>query len=318
MQQAESLVRILKARALLLQQVRAFFYEREVLEVETPLLSHAIGTDPNLSPILASYQDLGTSQKHTLFLQTSPEFSMKRLLAAGSGPIFQICKAFRQGETSSRHNPEFTMLEWYRPGMSEHQLMDEVATLVFDVLGIKDIQRLSYRALFQRYLDIDPHQISLSDLEETARTRLDIAFESDDRDTWLDLLYSHLIEPALTQPVFIYNYPKSQAALAQITTDDSGQEVARRFELVVNGLELANGYFELRDLQEQKNRFEADLLIRKQQGLPQYPLDMHYLAALEDGLPECAGVALGLDRLLMLVTGSKQINEVMPITIDMA
>lgn len=314
----KSLLQTLQARAALLQQVRAFFVQQNVLEVETPLLGHAIGTDLNLSPIEASYQSDTNAEAQRMFLQTSPEFAMKRLLAEGSGSIFQICKAFRNGEAGSKHNPEFTMLEWYRVGLDEHQLMDEVGELILRILGIKEIQRLSYRELFQHYLGLDPHQATVAELEDKARNTMDIAFSSDDKDTWLDLLYSHVIEPQLKIATFIYDYPKTQAALAQLAQDDKGVEVARRFELVIQGIELANGYFELRDAEEQRRRFEADQASRKQNGLVQNPLDARFLDALTTGMPECAGVALGLDRLLMLQMQVKNIGDVLPFTIDKA
>lgn len=300
----------LQARAELLDQVRTFFRQRGVLEVETPLLCSSAGTDPQLQPIVVEAADRST-EGSPRYLQTSPEFAMKRLLAAGSGPLYQICKAFREGDTGQRHNPEFTMLEWYRPGFDEQQLMDEVAQLVAPLLKLENIPRLSYRQVFCQLLDIDPHQASLEVLKALARTHIELQFDTDDRDVWLDLLFSHLIEPQLQQACFIHDYPASQAALARLAEDEQGTLVAKRFELLVGGMELANGYFELSDAAEQARRFQSDLAKRRELARPDVAVDQHLLAALAHGLPDCAGVALGLDRLLMLQLGLKDIAAVL-------
>lgn len=302
---------LLRARAGLNRTLRVFFDARGILEVETPLLSHAIGTDPNLHPVTASYQAHPHAVVETLYLQTSPEFAMKRLLAAGSGPIYQLCKAVRNGEYGTKHNPEFTMLEWYRPGFSLVQLMDEVEALVGAVLGAQACQRLTYREVFLRHVAVDPHTAPLAELANLAHRHIDLHKVETHRDTLLELLYSHVIEPALQEPVFIFDYPVSQAALARIATDAKGQQVAQRFELVVKGMEIANGYDELVDASEQQRRFGADLALRRARGLPEYPIDERLLAALVQGLPPCAGVALGVDRLLMLLTGASSIAEVL-------
>ncbi|MDT8398671.1 MAG: EF-P lysine aminoacylase EpmA [Pseudomonadales bacterium] len=316
--QATASMEMLQARALLYSRIRHFFACRGVLEVETPLLSHASGSDPNINPIVSHCGNSGMSDIRPMFLQTSPEFAMKRLLAAGSGPVFQICKAFRDGEAGSRHNPEFTLLEWYRPGYDHVQLMDEVEALVTGILDMGSIERLAYRDLFVRYLGIDPHTAPTAELKALADRHINSVLTTEDRDVWLDLLFSHLVEPQLSTACFIYDYPVSQAALARVETDASGTPVARRFELVVEGMELANGYFELTDPAEQQARFADDQLVRQQRGLPQYPLDQHFLAALASGLPSCAGVALGLDRLLMLAEGCKSIQEVLAFPMDRA
>ncbi|MDC0598277.1 EF-P lysine aminoacylase EpmA [Gammaproteobacteria bacterium] len=305
-------LQILKRRAELLAQIRRFFAEQGVLEVETPLLGQATGTDVNLK----TFQVVNNSTPR--FLQTSPEFAMKRLLAQGSGAIFQICKAFRAGESGDRHNFEFTMLEWYRPGLDHFQLMDEVELLVSTVLDVQSIQRISYRELFQQALNLDPHTATVAQLQSLAQQVVNIDMPENDKDMWLDLLYSHVIEPGLQAPVFIYDYPASQAALARVVKDASGLGLAQRFELVMNGMELANGYFELTDPQEQLQRFTKDQELRAQRGLVQNPVDSNLLAALRHGLPSCAGVALGLDRLLMLVTGSSSIKEVISFPDDRA
>lgn len=293
----------------MLKAVREFFQRRGVLEVETPIMSQAIGTDPNLEPITANY--LAGKQEQQFFLQTSPEFAMKRMLAAGSGAIFQICKAFRNDESGARHNPEFTMLEWYRPGFDEHQLMDEVMDLVEQLCPQNNWQRLSYQQLFEQYLEINPHSASSADVAQLAKSKIAIDLQDANKDTWLDLLFSHLIEPQLLTPVFIYDYPGSQAALAKVELNAEGHSIARRFELVIKGMEIANGYFELTDPEEQQRRFFHDQQIRHEQQKSNNPLDENLLAALSEGLPDCSGVALGLDRLLMLATGATSIDEVL-------
>jgi elongation factor P--(R)-beta-lysine ligase len=309
---------VLRARAHLNRTLRAFFEARGVLEVETPLLAHAIGTDPNLQPVTASYQAHPRAQSETLYLQTSPEFAMKRLLASGSGAIYQLCKAVRNGEQGAKHNPEFSMLEWYRPGFTLTQLMDEVEALVSAVLGPLTCARLTYRELFRTHLDLDPHTASFDTLSKLVQQHVDLHRAETHRDTLLELLYNQVIEPKLQEPVFVYDYPASQAALARITTDAQGQQVALRFELVIGGMELANGYDELSDAAEQRKRFAADQSLRRQRGLPEYPVDTHLLAALEQSLPASAGVALGVDRLLMLQTGARNIAEVLAFPHDRA
>lgn len=303
---------MLQARAKLLAQIRDFFSAREVLEVETPVLSAASGTDPVLAPLHTRVSD------KPYFLQTSPEFAMKRLLAAGSGPIYQLARAFRDGEAGSRHNAEFTMLEWYRPGFSLQALMAEVAELVASVLPIASPVLMTYSNVFRQYLGIDPLAANLAELQQLAREHTGINMQSDNRDHWLDLLFSHCIEPHLQAPCFISAYPPSQAALASLGEDELGRTVARRFELVVAGMEIANGYQELVDPVEQRQRFEHDLSVRREVGKPELPVDENLLGAMAHGLPECAGVALGVDRLLMLVTGASSIREVISFPIDRA
>ena len=241
---------------------------------------------------------------------------MKRLLASGCGPIFQICKAFRQGEAGRRHNPEFSLLEWYQPGFDHFSLMSEVAQLVNHVLEARSVEQLSYRDAFKKSLGIDPHLATDFELAQLAKQHTGFNSDnqaSENRDTWLDLLMSHVIEPKLGigKLTFIYHYPASQCALAKLTKNEQGVMVAERFELYVDGMELANGYHELTEADEQQRRFDEDKKIRQIQGLPQLPADLHLLAALEHGLPECAGVALGLDRLLMLKTGANDISQVL-------
>jgi len=302
--------RMLEARAAMYRDIRAFFAERRVLEVETPLLASAIGTDPALDPVPARLS------AGNYFLQTSPEFPMKRLLAAGSGPIWQLCKAFRNGEAGRRHNPEFTMLEWYRPGFGLPELMTELDALLAVLLDFPPALRITYSELFLRYLDVDPLSASLAELKSCAKDALETGFDSDNPDHWLDLLFSHCIEPELQHPTFIHAYPPSQAALATLAQDTQGRTVAQRFELVAGGMELANGYFELTDANAQRQRFEADLARRTAEGLPQYAIDERLLAALAHGMPACAGVAVGVDRLLMLQQGVSDIRDVLAFPVD--
>jgi lysyl-tRNA synthetase class 2 len=308
----------LKHRARMLARIRAFFSERDILEVETPLLSQAATTDSHLASFSTQFTGPGFGAGLPLFLHTSPEFPMKRLLAAGSGSIYQICKVFRDGEAGRLHNPEFTMIEWYRVGWDYHQLMDEVAALAnaagdgrFDATNV---EKLSYREAFVRYGDIDPHSASVAALEDCAR-RHDVSIPPgmprDNADPWRDLLLTHLIEPHLGQGqmTFLYDYPASQAALARVRND--APPVGERFELYIEGVEIANGFHELGDAAEQRRRFTAERAQRQALTLPMVPADEKLLAALEHGLPACAGVALGFDRLAMLTLGAKKLDDVL-------
>lgn len=297
----------LKKQAEIIDKIRTFFAERQVLEVSTPLLSHSTNTDVHI----ASFQIPYKSHPKTLYLQTSPEFHMKRLLAAGSGSIFQICKAFREEEQGKWHNPEFTLLEWYRIDFDQFQLMDEVDLLLQRILHSEKAKRLTYAEVFQNYLNIDPYTITISELERCLEHHDIIGINNVDKDTYLNLLLTHLIEPqlGLDQPLFVYDYPASQAALSKIRKGNP--DVAERFEVYVNGIELANGFHELTDATEQRERMMQDNLIRKKLKLPQISLDENFLAALNHGLPNCAGIALGLDRLFMLALQATRVSEVM-------
>ena len=300
---------MLRARAALLARIRAFFASRDILEVETPLLGGAGITDPSIEPLVV---ERGSSLKRPRYLQTSPEYAMKRLLACHGLPIFQLARAFRDGEAGARHNPEFTLLEWYRPGFDHHALMAEVAEQVCHCIGDRPQHSYSYRQLFLDLLALDPFTATIAELEAVARSHIDTGTITGDRDLWLDLLMSHVVEPKLADRglCFVYDYPASQAALARIAHRD-GVEVGHRFELYVDGMELANGYFELLDADEQRRRFERDNARRREYALPGRLLDERLLAALEHGLPECSGVALGVDRLLMLATGNADIRKVL-------
>ncbi|MFT7287087.1 MAG: lysyl-tRNA synthetase class 2 [Halieaceae bacterium] len=299
----------LAERAALLARIRSYFAERDVLEVQTPVLASYGVSDPSIEPLLASNC---TGREASRFLQSSPEHAMKRLLAAGSGAIYQLGPAFRAGEVGPRHNPEFTLLEWYRPGYSLRALMDEVGALVGQYLQRDDFVALRYGELFLEVLAVDPFNAGTENLEQIARARVDMGDTVLQRDGWLDLLMSHCIEPALADRglCFVYDYPPSQAALARCR-NRGGQRVADRFELYVDGVELANGYRELLDPLELVRRCEADNVQRAAGGLPVRELDPHLLAAMQAGLPDCSGVALGVDRLLMCRLGSAAIAEVL-------
>ena len=306
---------ILAARAALLAGIRKFFSRVGVLEVETPVCSARATTDPALKSLETVFTGPGAPSGNRLYLHTSPEFPMKRLLAAGSGPIYQICKVFRDGESGRLHNPEFTLLEWYRPGYDLDAMMRETAELVNALLPQpRSLDRLSYGEAFRRHLGIDPHVGTGGELQEAA-IRAGIAgadaLELPDRDAWLDLLLTHAVEPHLGQGnlTLLYDYPASQAALARVRSGEP--PVAERFELYADGVELANGFYELADAQEQRRRFEADLERRQREGKEPVPMDENLLAALESGLPDCSGVALGVDRLLMLITGARHIDAVL-------
>ena len=306
-------------RAALYRQIRAFFEARNVLEVETPLLSQSTVSDVYLDPFVTQFA-YGASHPQALYLQTSPEYAMKRLLCAQSGAIYQICKAFRHEGVGRYHNPEFSMLEWYRPGYTHHMLMDEMEQLLTLTLGTNVANRLSYQRAFIEHLALDPLVCTETQLMSALRTyHIDVVSDTRlSRDDCLQLLFSTCIEPVIgqAQPCFVYDFPVSQAALARVSAEDS--RVAHRFEVYFKGVELANGFYELTAEAEQRQRFEQDNLMREQKGLPARPLDERFLAALKDGLPDCAGVALGLDRLLMLKIGATRIEEVINFPVGLA
>ncbi|MEP3588144.1 MAG: EF-P lysine aminoacylase EpmA [Marinobacter sp.] len=307
----------LKSRAQQLAYVRGFFCERDVLEVETPVLGRHGVTDLNLDGISAGVRAGGVQGG---WLQTSPEYPMKRLLAAGAGCIYQVARVFRNGERGRRHNPEFSMLEWYRVGMDDQALMAEVADLVCGWLGCERPVQRDYRQAVFENAGFDPMEISDGDLKRFCEQWLEPEQLTDlSRNDCLDLVMSFAVEPKLgfDRPVFITRYPAAQAALARVS-QDQGHPVAHRFELYINGLELCNGYWELTDPEEQRERFEADNQQRRMAGKPEMALDSAFMAALEAGLPDCSGVALGLDRLLMLKVGARTIEEVLAFPIERA
>jgi lysyl-tRNA synthetase class 2 len=310
----------LHRRAAALRYTREFFHARGVLEVETPAMVNAPVSDVNLGSIRVQMSGRGAP----LFLHTSPEYAMKRLLAAGSGDIYQVCHVYRGDERGRHHNPEFTMLEWYRLGFTLEALMDEVAAFTLGLLGERGsklgAERLSYREAVRRHAGFDPLEAPQGDLQRAAES-LGMAAghaSSASRDELLDLIVGAQVGPALGHGAltFVHRYPASQAALARLDADDP--RVALRFELYLEGVELANGYHELVNLQEQRARFARDQETRRSRGLPVGELDAHLLAALEAGLPDCAGVALGFDRVLMLAAGAANIDEVLAFPVERA
>jgi lysyl-tRNA synthetase class 2 len=309
----------LKKRAEIIAKIRQFFRERDVLEVDTPLMSHYTITDPHVVGIPAIYTALGSDVAQQMYLQTSPEYAMKRLLAAGSGSIYQICKAFRQGEVGRIHNPEFTMIEWYREGFDHHALMDEMDTLLQLILQTAPAERISYADLFQQHLGINPHYADEKMLAVSASQKnISLSSTLPDRDAWLDLLWTHCIEPVVgyERPIFLYDFPASQASLAKVRHEEP--PVASRFEVYFKGIELANGFHELQDAAEQATRFNRDSAFRAQHGLPEKNIDPRFLDALQHGLPDCAGVALGIDRLILLALGCNRVADVVSFAFDSA
>lgn len=307
----------LHARSRLLDAVRGFFREREVLEVETPVLCAAAVTDPNLDSLETHYDGPGAPADGRMYLHTSPEFPMKRLLAAGSGPIWQIARVFRGGERGARHNPEFSMLEWYRPGWDHRALMAEVAELIRHVTGPRPVRFHTYAELFAP-LEINAHRDDTATLDAAARRLAITPPDGLDREALLDLILSHCVAPQLGHDGidFVHDFPVAQAALARIRKGDP--PVAERFECYLNGMEIANGFHELTDADEQRHRFLADTAKRRERGDAMPPLDEHLLAALEAGLPDCSGVALGLDRLFMVALGADHINQVLAFPLERA
>jgi len=306
-------IETLRLRARLLERTRAFFSARGVLEVETAQLSAAAATDLHLESLVA--QRPGGAPLG--WLHTSPEFPMKRLLASGSGDIWQLARVFRGGECGQRHNPEFTLLEWYRVGWDAAALMDEVEAFVRSLAGEGRMPgeglRLSYGEAFMRHAGFDPFTAGPGEiLRSLAVHGVAVAGDlGEDRDACLDLALATIVEPALdpARPTFIYDFPASHAALARIRPGEP--PVAERFELFLGGMEIANGFHELTDAAEQAARFAADLAARRARGLAEPPMDRRLLAAIAHGLPACAGVALGFDRLVMILAGASHIDEVL-------
>ena len=309
-------IKNLLKRAKIISEIRQFFTERGLIEVETPVLSEFGVTDLHLSTFNTEFITPFGEQSKTLWLSTSPEYHMKRLLAAGSGPIFQISKVFRNEEAGNRHNPEFTMLEWSRPHFNMHRLINEVDDLLQQILDCPPAESLSYQFAFQEYVGLDPLSASRQELVEMARKHNFMAEEDEDRDTLLQFLFSEVVESQIgkEKPVAIYHFPSTQAALAQVSSED--QRVAERFEFYYKGLELANGFHELTDAREQRLRFEQDNRQREKHGLPTHSIDERFLAALEAGMPNSSGVALGVDRLIMVALGCEKISEVISFAID--
>lgn len=310
----------LRLRARIIQRLRAWLDRHGALEVETPVLSACATTDVHLQSLATRYTGPGAPGGRTLYLHTSPEFPMKRLLAAGSGAIYQLCKVFRDGEAGRLHNPEFTMLEWYELDCDHHTLMELLAELVGVALAghapLASPEKLSYRDAFLHYAGVDPFADSAANLIAWADQRKILppgaanTMDAGDIDAWRDLVLTHGVEPHLGRGrlTFLYDYPASQAALARVR--QGSPPLAERFELYLEGIELANGFHELADAREQARRFDDDIDRRRAQRLEVVPRDERLLAALDHGLPESAGVALGVDRLVMLAAGERDIGAV--------
>jgi len=305
-------LRALQERAVFYSKIRSFFAERGVLEVETPLLCAQAVTDPYIQAFASEGK----------YLQTSTEYAMKRLLAAGYGAMYQISKVFRLEEAGKLHNPEFSMLEWYRPGFDHHQLMAEIDALIQQLLDVKPARKLSYLTLFSEMLGINPHTVDLQSLKDCAQSHnislTPTAMAGLTVTDWLQILMSQIIEPQLSGPTawIVYDFPVAQAALAKIIAGDT--PVAARFEVYMQGIELANGYYELQSPAEQDKRFTEDNNKRQLQQLKFMQPDQRLLAALETGLPDCAGVAMGIDRLFMIKLQAKSIAEVLSFSFDNA
>ena len=306
----------LRLRARLNAAIRAFFAERGVLEVETPVMSLAGNSEPNIASFAVEFSGRTDGAPRTRWLRTSPEYPLKRLLAAGLGDCYELGRVFRDGEAGGRHNPEFTMLEWYRDGWDHRRLAEETARLVRMALALvgRDaaLEQVAYRELYRARLGLDPF---LAGDHELRNALGDVAIDARGlvRDDWLDLLMTHRLQPAFDPSVMlvVHDWPASQCALARLRTGDDGIAVAERFELYLGPVELANGYHELRDAGEQRARFQRDLAVRGARGAALPPLDERLLSALAHGLPQCAGVALGVDRLLMAMLGTERIADVL-------
>lgn len=307
---------MLRQRSELTMAIHRFFQQRDFIHVETPLLSSDTVVDRHIDPVPVLRSSITGSaiDDQTLWLQTSPEFAMKRLVAAGMQRIYQIGKAFRQSEYGQRHNPEFTMLEWYRTGDRMQQGMDLLSEFAADILNRPPSVQISYGDAFEKFAGVDPFSADEATLDAVCRSKIDIAKDlppNQGIDFWRDLILTHLIEPKLgfDAPCIIYDWPQTQSALAIVR--DQTPPVAERFELYVDGVELANGYHELLDADELLRRNETVNRQRLSDGKCELPTDSRLMTAMRSGMPPCAGVALGLDRLLMVMTGAKRIAEVM-------
>lgn len=303
-------VETLRARAKLIDKIRAFFKIRDVLEVDVPLLSQGVALEPGLNAFSCAVG------KQSYFLQTSPEFAMKRLLAAGSGPIFYLGKACRCDEVGRWHNPEFTMLEWYRPEWMPEALIQEAGELLSHILNTTAPTQMTYQSLFESKYGLNPHIACAVDLIQAAKQHgyFVSALDQNDKAAWLDLLFSHGIEPDLgwQAPAVVTEFPNCQASLAKSMKNSEGEWVAARFEFYIKGVEIANGFHELTDAKMPAERFEHDIAERQKLGLKSdLPIDHRLLAALTSGLPESCGIALGVDRLLMMALKKEHIRDVL-------
>ena len=312
---------VMRHRAGMLARARAWFASEHVLEVQTPVLSTAAASEPQIESIAAQ-----PYRGPPMYLQTSPEYPMKRLLAAGVGDCYQICPVFRDGESGRQHNPEFTMIEWYRIGFGVAELQRDVDRLlratIGDLRALPPARQITYREAIAEACGVDCTTAGPREIEAVLRDRsvAPVSTADQGRDTWLDLLMATVVGPGLGReaPVFVRDYPASQAALARLRDDGNGWPVAERFELYLDGIELANGFHELGDALEQRRRFEQDLQKRRQSGQRLAPLDERFLAALQKGMPDCSGVAFGFDRLVMVALGLPAISAAMAFPVERA
>ncbi|BFM05878.1 EF-P lysine aminoacylase EpmA [Halioxenophilus aromaticivorans] len=293
----------LRTRAQTLHTIRQFFTSRHLLEIDVPVLASHSVTDPSITAIQA------TVNNQTGFLQTSPEYFLKRLIAAGYGSVFYLGKAFRDQEYGRRHQPEFTMLEWYQLGFDDVQLMQQTLALMAELLPGKPQRTVSYQALFEAEFGANPHTIDDAALAQLGQARCAVSFDQADRNTWLDLLFSHCLEPKLQDVVVVCDYPASQGALARLGENPQGHRVAKRFEVFVDGLEIGNGYWELSDADELAQRFAADQELRRERGDFVPAVDPQLMAAQRHGLPDCAGIAMGVDRIIMAKLGASSLAD---------
>lgn len=296
----------IRLRASVNAAIRRFFDERNVLEVETPILGRYTVSEPNIESYKLANSD------ESAFLQTSPEYAMKRLLAAGLGDIYSLSKAFRVDESGRYHNREFTLLEWYRLGFDDRELARELVDLIESLAPGQTAHFESYATLFELATGLHPELASVAELKAVAHSELDINWRDEDRSLWLDVLFTHLVEPYFGERLqVVFDYPACQSALARVVPDRQGFPVARRFELYWKGIELANGYWELTNADEQQRRFTQDNQRRSAMALNSVDADTDLLAALAHGLPDCAGVAIGVDRLIMCLADASSIEDVL-------
>ncbi len=312
---------LLRLRATVLGEIRAFFYAQDVMEVETPVLGEFVGTDPYLDYFTAQY----TATNKRFYMQSSPELAMKRLLAAGSGSIYQIGKAFRNGESGRYHNPEFTILEWYRVGFNLQQLMDDIELLFSQLLPVTSfstpVERVSYLAIFAKYTKLDAlvfDRLAYQSVAVSHGLPEAQGLCTTDHAAWLDFLFSHIVQQQMAgQGVqMVYDYPACLPSLARLKPDNA--LIAERVEVFIGGVEIGNGFFELADEGEQSMRFTKDIKVRHANGSACIAKDQRFLAALQHGLPDCAGVAIGIDRLLMVISQQIHINDVLAFPIENA
>lgn len=313
-----SSIETLIQKSKIISNIRFFFSERKIMEVDTPILSRSTVTDINLVSFKTNYNNLNSFKKLKLWLITSPEYHMKRLLAAGSGAIYQICHSFRNGELGRYHNPEFTILEWYQPFYSMKKLIQEIDEFFQIILKCNESDKISYQDIFIKFLEIDPLSANFTQLYKVSqKLKLDhlIGLEKD-RNKLIQLLFALAIEPNLgkEKPLFVYHFPKEQASLAAINIKDS--RISERFEVFFKGIELGNGFYELTNCDEQKKRFIEDNKKRLTENLPCQKIDNFFLDSLSHGLPPCSGIALGLDRLIMLILNKKSVDEVISFPLD--